>query len=113
MSNIYGIAFQGDDTYAGGENGFVYIFRQDKVVDSKFKAELTGINCLGFIDRLDTTYLMTLSDSGKVSLWNESALAEQYELYDEEINCKLGSESLKLTPRSFGFKNDILIIGFE
>jgi len=56
---------------------------------------------------------MTLSDSGKVTLWNEAQMVKQYELYDEEINCKLGSESLKLTPRSFGYKNDTLIIGFE
>jgi len=56
---------------------------------------------------------MTLSESGKVTLWNDGEIVKQYELYDEEINCKLGSESLKLTPRSFGYKNDTLIIGFE
>lgn len=27
MENIYGVAFQGDEIYAGGENGFVYIYR--------------------------------------------------------------------------------------
>ena len=27
MSNIFGVAFHGDDIYVGGENGYVYVYR--------------------------------------------------------------------------------------
>lgn len=43
LKNIYSIAFNGEDTIAGGDNGMIYTFRADKVADSKFKAENSSI----------------------------------------------------------------------
>jgi hypothetical protein len=43
LKNIYSIAFNGEDTIAGGDNGMIYTFRADKVADSKFKAENCSI----------------------------------------------------------------------
>ena len=37
LKNIYGIAFSsGDETVAGGDDGKVYYFRQDKVEEKNF-----------------------------------------------------------------------------
>jgi hypothetical protein len=40
-------------------------------------------------------------------------LIDSLELYDEEIKTKLGTENLNLKPKAFGYKDGILIVGFE
>jgi Ca2+-binding EF-hand superfamily protein len=40
-------------------------------------------------------------------------LIEAFELFDDEIKGKLGTENLKLSPRSYSYFDGILCIGFE
>ena len=51
LNHIYGIVFQGENSYAAGDNGQIYIFNGERVANLKFKAENTAIQCLGTLTR--------------------------------------------------------------
>lgn len=114
LKNIFGIAFSaGDEIYAGGDDGTVYVFRQDKVEDRKFAAESTSVQILGFVNKGDQVLLMTIGDEGKISFWEDSKLVNQSEIIDEEIKYRLGSENIILSPRAHCYREGTLILGFE
>ena len=44
-------AFYSEDIFACGDNGYIYFFRQDKVCDSKIRADKSSIQAMRFIER--------------------------------------------------------------
>ena len=49
---------------------------------------------------------MTLpAEEGHVSLWKGQDLIEQWELMDEDLRAKLGTENLKLKPKAFAWNS--------
>lgn len=56
---------------------------------------------------------MTIAEEGKINLWDGDELLDSLDIYDEDLKGKLGTEDLKLTPKTFCFRDGVMVIGFE
>lgn len=70
LKNTYGVAFSGEDTLVAGDNGLVYVFRKDKVADSKFKVSNSAASCLGMIQREGKEQMLSIGEEGKIAFWD-------------------------------------------
>jgi hypothetical protein len=113
LNNVFDIFFSKDDAFAAGDNGQYYTFRADKVADSNIQCENSSIHCIGMMQRNGEELLYTLAEEGKLNFWNKDQLVEKFELFDDEVKSKLGSENIKMKPKAFACYNQTAIIGFE
>ncbi len=65
------------------------------------------------IERKGEELLYTIAEEGKLNFWSADKLVESFELFDDEVKSKLGSENIKMKPKAFACYKQTAIIGFE
>lgn len=114
LNNAISLAFDGQTMYLAGDNGFIYVLDHEGQVLTKIKTETTGaINCLGFVKKNEVSLLLVLAEDVKAALFKDGELVDHLDLFDSDIMAKLGSESLKMKPKSFAVLESYVFIGFE
>lgn len=57
--------------------------------------------------------MLTLGEDSKALFWNGQNLVDSFELQDDDIKAKLGTENLILVPKAYAYMDGVLVVGYS
>jgi len=123
LKNVFAIAFNGEDTIAGGDNGMLYSFRADKVSDSKVNISSSSICCMCFVPVGSSVHLAVVTEDEVLSFWEGDQLKQQVVLINQSLKKQIGTAEneghavglgQKCRAKTIDHNGDgIIVVGFE